>query len=84
MPPTDALLRAADLDAVVSALAIEEPAVDAAAPLQGDLLAVVLGLAGLQAGVAAPGGVIDFIVKRPTNALLRTITVRKTSIRLNQ
>ena len=33
------------------------------------------GLAGLQAGVAAPGGVIDFIVKRPTSAPLRTVTV---------
>ncbi len=36
---------------------------------------VLKGLAGLQAGVAAPGGVIDFIVKRPTASPLRTVTV---------
>ena len=49
---------------------------DTQIPLENkERIEVLKGLAGLQAGVAAPGGVIDFIVKRPTNALLRTITV---------
>ena len=49
---------------------------DTQIPLENkERIEVLKGLAGLQAGVAAPGGVIDFIVKRPTNAPLRTVTV---------
>jgi len=33
------------------------------------------GVAGLQAGLAAPGGVINFVTKRPTDTPLRSITV---------
>jgi iron complex outermembrane receptor protein len=33
------------------------------------------GVAGLQAGVAAPGGVINFVTKRPTDTTLRSVTV---------
>ena len=36
---------------------------------------VLKGLAGLQAGVAAPGGIINFVTKRPTDKDLRTATV---------
>ena len=33
------------------------------------------GVAGLQAGLAAPGGVLNFVTKRPTDTLLRSATV---------
>ena len=33
------------------------------------------GLAGLQAGVAAPGGMVNFVTKRPTSTLLRSALV---------
>ena len=33
------------------------------------------GVAGLQAGLAAPGGVINFVTKRPTSTPLRSVTV---------
>ena len=36
---------------------------------------ILRGLAGLQAGVAAPGGMINFVTKRPTAAPLRSATV---------
>ncbi|MCX7294309.1 TonB-dependent siderophore receptor [Janthinobacterium sp.] len=49
---------------------------DTQIPLENkERIEVLKGLAGLQAGVAAPGGVIDFIVKRPTAAPLRSVTV---------
>ena len=49
---------------------------DTQIPLENkERIEVLKGLAGLQAGMAAPGGVIDFIVKRPTAAPLRTVTV---------
>ena len=49
---------------------------DTQIPLENkERIEVLKGLAGLQAGVAAPGGVIDFIVKRPTSAPLRSVTV---------
>ncbi|OYO30016.1 TonB-dependent siderophore receptor [Janthinobacterium sp. PC23-8] len=49
---------------------------DTQIPLENkERIEVLKGLAGLQAGMAAPGGVIDFIVKRPTNTPLRTVTV---------
>ena len=49
---------------------------DTQIPLENkERIEVLKGLAGLQAGMAAPGGVIDFIVKRPTATALRTVTV---------
>ena len=49
---------------------------DTQIPLENkERIEVLKGLAGLQAGMAAPGGVIDFIVKRPTATPLRTVTV---------
>ena len=33
------------------------------------------GVAGLQAGLAAPGGVLNFVTKRPTNTPLRSVLV---------
>jgi iron complex outermembrane receptor protein len=49
---------------------------DAQIPLENkERIEVLEGLAGLQAGVATPGGIINFVVKRPTNAPLRSATV---------
>ncbi|MFC0250284.1 TonB-dependent siderophore receptor [Massilia consociata] len=49
---------------------------DAQIPLENkERVEVLRGLAGLQAGVAAPGGIINFATKRPTNAPLRSATV---------
>jgi iron complex outermembrane receptor protein len=49
---------------------------DTQIPLENkERIEVLKGLAGLQAGVAAPGGIINFVTKRPTNADLRTATV---------
>ncbi|MEH6433959.1 TonB-dependent siderophore receptor [Massilia sp. DD77] len=36
---------------------------------------ILRGLSGLQAGVAAPGGMVNFVTKRPTAAPLRSVTV---------
>ena len=33
------------------------------------------GVAGMQAGLAAPGGILNFVTKRPTNTPLRSVTV---------
>ncbi|WP_426190995.1 TonB-dependent siderophore receptor [Massilia sp. DWR3-1-1] len=49
---------------------------DTQIPLENkERIEVLKGLAGLQAGVAAPGGIINFVTKRPTNTDLRTATV---------
>lgn len=49
---------------------------DTQIPLENkERIEVLKGLAGLQAGVAAPGGVIDYIVKRPSATALRSLTV---------
>ena len=49
---------------------------DTQIPLENkERIEVLKGLAGLQAGVAAPGGVINFVTKRPTNDELRRATV---------
>ncbi|WP_429203082.1 TonB-dependent siderophore receptor [Massilia sp. UYP11] len=49
---------------------------DTQIPLENkERIEVLRGLAGLQAGVAAPGGMINFVTKRPTNAPLRQATV---------
>lgn len=49
---------------------------DAPIPLENkESLEVLKGLAGLQAGVAAPGGIVNYVTKRPTAAPLRSVTV---------
>ena len=46
---------------------------DTQIPLENkDRIEILRGLAGLQAGVAAPGGIVNFVTKRPTNAPLRS------------
>jgi iron complex outermembrane receptor protein len=49
---------------------------DTQIPLENkERIEVLEGLAGLQAGVATPGGIINFVTKRPTNAPLRSATL---------
>jgi iron complex outermembrane receptor protein len=49
---------------------------DTQIPLENkERIEVLKGLAGLQAGVAAPGGIVNFVTKRPTNTPLRSATV---------
>ncbi|MFS2018349.1 TonB-dependent siderophore receptor [Massilia sp. CT11-108] len=36
---------------------------------------ILKGLAGLTAGIATPGGIVNYVTKRPTNAPLRSATV---------
>ena len=46
---------------------------DTQIPLENkERLEVLKGLAGLQAGVAAPGGIVNYVTKRPTDAPLRS------------
>ena len=48
---------------------------DTQIPLENkERIEVLKGLAGLQAGVAAPGGIINYVTKRPTNTDLRAAT----------
>ena len=49
---------------------------DAAIPLENkEAIEILKGLAGLQVGSAAPGGIINFVTKRPTNENLRSVSV---------
>ncbi|HEY5802024.1 MAG TPA: TonB-dependent receptor plug domain-containing protein, partial [Burkholderiaceae bacterium] len=49
---------------------------DAAIPLENkERIEVLKGLAGLQAGQSAPGGIVNYVVKRPTALPLRSATV---------
>ncbi|MGH8854593.1 MAG: TonB-dependent siderophore receptor, partial [Telluria sp.] len=49
---------------------------DTQIPLENkERIEVLRGLAGLQAGVAAPGGMVNFVTKRPTNTPLRSAVV---------
>ena len=49
---------------------------DTQIPLENkERIEVLKGLAGFQAGVAAPGGIVDYIVKRPTSTALRSVTL---------
>ncbi|HEU4851933.1 MAG TPA: TonB-dependent siderophore receptor [Telluria sp.] len=48
---------------------------DAQIPLENkERIEVLKGLAGLQAGVAAPGGIVNYVVKRPTRTPLLSAT----------
>lgn len=38
-------------------------------------LEILKGLSGLQAGVSAPGGVLNYVTKRPTDSPLRTVVL---------
>lgn len=49
---------------------------DAQIPLENkERIEILKGIAGLQAGVTGPGGIINYATKRPTNTPLRSITV---------
>jgi iron complex outermembrane receptor protein len=49
---------------------------DTQIPLENkERIEVLKGLAGLQAGVAAPGGIVNYVVKRPTTHDLRSVTL---------
>jgi iron complex outermembrane receptor protein len=49
---------------------------DTQIPLENkERIEILKGLAGLSAGVAAPGGIINYAVKRPTSAPLRSVTL---------
>jgi iron complex outermembrane recepter protein len=48
---------------------------DASIPLENkERIEILKGIAGFQAGFATPGGVINYITKRPTNAALRSVS----------
>ena len=47
---------------------------DTQIPLENkERIEILKGLAGLQAGIAAPGGIVNYVTKRPTDAPLRTV-----------
>jgi iron complex outermembrane receptor protein len=49
---------------------------DASIPLENkERVEILKGLAGLQAGIATPGGIINYVTKRPTNTPLRSVTL---------
>lgn len=49
---------------------------DTQIPLENkERLEVLKGLSGLQAGVSAPGGMINYVIKRPTDTPLRSVVL---------
>jgi iron complex outermembrane receptor protein len=49
---------------------------DTQIPLENkEAIEVLKGLGGLQAGLAAPGGIINYVTKRPTDTPLRSVTI---------
>lgn len=49
---------------------------DASIPFENkERIEVLKGLSGLQSGVSTPGGILNYVVKRPTNTPLRSITL---------
>ncbi|MFA9218987.1 MAG: TonB-dependent siderophore receptor, partial [Sphingomonadaceae bacterium] len=51
---------------------------DTQIPLENkERIEVLKGLAGLQAGIAAPGGIINYVVKRPTDTPVRTVLLEE-------
>eukprot|EP01030_Chromulinospumella_sphaerica_P024232 gene24232-24299_t len=51
---------------------------DTQIPLENkERIEVLKGLSGLQAGVSAPGGMINYVIKRPTEQTLRTVILEE-------
>jgi len=51
---------------------------DTQIPLENkERLEVLKGLSGLQAGVAAPGGIVNYVTKRPTDTPLRSVVLEE-------
>ncbi|MET3137496.1 iron complex outermembrane receptor protein [Undibacterium sp. GrIS 1.2] len=49
---------------------------DASIPLENkERIEILKGLAGFQAGFATPGGIVNYVTKRPTTTPLRSVTV---------
>ena len=49
---------------------------DASIPLENkERIEILKGIAGFQAGFATPGGILNYVTKRPTSTPLRSITV---------
>ena len=49
---------------------------DTQIPLENkERIEILKGLAGLTAGIASPGGIVNYVTKRPTDRLLRSATV---------
>ena len=52
---------------------------ETAIPLENkERVEILHGTSGLQAGVSAPGGLVNYVVKRPTESTLRTIRIEAT------
>lgn len=51
---------------------------DTQIPLENkERIEVLKGLSGMQAGVSAPGGIVNYVVKRPTDTPLRSVLVEE-------
>ena len=51
---------------------------DTQIPLENkERLEVLKGLSGLQAGVSAPGGIVNYVTKRPTDTPLRSVVLEE-------
>ncbi len=49
---------------------------DASIPLENkERIEILKGIAGFQAGFATPGGILNYVTKRPTNTALRSVTI---------
>ncbi|MBR7747054.1 TonB-dependent siderophore receptor [Undibacterium baiyunense] len=49
---------------------------DASIPLENkERLEILKGISGLQSGFTTPGGIINYVTKRPTNSLVRSTTL---------
>ncbi|MES2047792.1 MAG: TonB-dependent siderophore receptor [Pseudomonadota bacterium] len=49
---------------------------DASIPLENkERIEILKGIAGFQAGFATPGGILNYVTKRPTSATVRSVTV---------
>ena len=49
---------------------------DASIPLENkERIEVLKGIAGFQAGFATPGGIVNYVTKRPTSTSLRSLTI---------
>lgn len=49
---------------------------DASIPLENkERIEILKGIAGFQAGFATPGGILNYVSKRPTNTAVRSVTI---------